>query len=502
MKRKILLQVLLSMALVLSLILPASLLNTASVMAQGTVTPMVAAGPEIQLAKWDLVESFENGGATGVNLNTALYLVYQADLSDVEPGMEDEIMEGVKGVIERRIAALGITESVITIQEQGGEWSIAIQLPGTADIEKAKEMVVLFTVLEFREQDAAGNWTPVEGTVNGEELTLTSRYFQENTYVAVDSYGKPLLIFEWDETGAQLSKQITTRLLGKQLAIYLGDEPLRGEDGHIIAPVVEAVIEDKGQIGGLSLADAHELRDLLNAGRIDVPLGRWVEEGQSKVFEPNIPLYEGQVTPTAGDAGVKAGDWIKMDCKISGWPAGQPYPEWFNLEFLSVEDTSANVRTTTRWSDGTEQSDTMPVDLAAGGGDAFIFSGLVISANLTTGDSVYMSGFGDVAIEGETTRTYTGARRTVVYASISESIPYQGDIQLTYYWDKLTGVMVEASATYAGMTLAAKATETNMWEATTVGMPWWPWIIVAVVAAGLVVFFMRRRRRSPADTSE
>ena len=42
--RKILLPALLSIALVFSLILPASVLNTNSVMAQGQVTPMVAAG--------------------------------------------------------------------------------------------------------------------------------------------------------------------------------------------------------------------------------------------------------------------------------------------------------------------------------------------------------------------------------------------------------------------------------------------------------------------------
>jgi hypothetical protein len=33
-----------------------------------------------------------------------------------------------------------------------------------------------------------------------------------------------------------------------------------------------------------------------------------------------------------------------------------------------------------------------------------------------------------------------------------------------------------------------------MWEAATVRMPWWPWIIVGVVAVGLVIFFVRRRR--------
>jgi alpha-tubulin suppressor-like RCC1 family protein len=165
--------------------------------------------------------------------------------------------------------------------------------------------------------------------------------------------------------------------------------------------------------------------------------------------------------------GVKAGDWIKIEYKITGWPAGQPYPEWLKLEFLSVEGTSANVRATMRMSDGTEQSDTVPVDVGAGGGEAFGLSGFVISANLTTGDYVYITGYGNVAIEGETTRTYAGARRTVVYASISQSVPYQGEVQLTYYWDKLTGVMVESSTTYADITATAKATETHMWEATT-----------------------------------
>ena len=257
-------------------------------------------------ALWSVVPLDRNafgreGLRLGLDLAGGSYLVYQADLSDVEPANKDEIMEGVKGVVERRINALGITEPVVEIQKHEGEYNIVIQLPGIADIEKAKEMVGLFTVLEFREQDATGNWTPATGTVNNETLTLSSRYFKENTSVNVDQYGKPLLVFEWDATGAQLSEQITTRLLGKQMAIFLGDEPLRGEDGHIIAPTVQAVITDKGQIEGLSLADVTELKDLLNAGRIDVPLGRWVDEE----FEPSVPLYERTVDATLGADSVR-----------------------------------------------------------------------------------------------------------------------------------------------------------------------------------------------------
>jgi preprotein translocase subunit SecD len=236
----------------------------------------------------------------GLDLAGGSYMVYQADVSDIESGNRDEIMDGVKGVIERRINALGITESTVQIQKQEGEYNIVIQIPGIADIEKAKEMVGLFTVLEFREQDATGNWTPATGTVNNQTLILSSRYFKENTYIDMQT-GRPLLLFEMDETGAQLFKQITTRLVGKQMAIFLGDEPLRGEDGHIIAPVVQSVIEDRGQIEGLSLVDAQDLSRVLNAGRIDVPLGRWVN-GE---FEPSVPLYERTVSATLGQDSIQ-----------------------------------------------------------------------------------------------------------------------------------------------------------------------------------------------------
>ena len=251
-------------------------------------------------ALWSIVPLDRNvfgreGLRLGLDLAGGSYLVYQADVSDIEPDTRDEIMEGVKGVIEKRINALGITEPIVQLQKQEGKYNIAIQLPGIADIEKAKEMVGLFALLEFREQDEAGNWTPATGTVNGEELILSSRYFKENTYPTVDqTTGQALLIFYWDETGAQLSEQITTRLLGEPLGIFLGDD-------LITAPTVQSVITDSGQIEGMSLSEAQELSRLLNAGRIDVPLGRWVD-GE---FEPSVPLYERTVDATLGQDSIQ-----------------------------------------------------------------------------------------------------------------------------------------------------------------------------------------------------
>ena len=127
-----------------------------------------------------------------------------------------------------------------------------------------------------------------------------------------------------------------------------------------------------------------------------------------------------------------------------------------------MEGTSTDTKAILHMSDGTEQSDTLPVDVV-GGGEALGLSGFVIPANLTTTDYVYMSGYGKLTIEGEAMRTYAGANRTVLYASFSQSIPMQGEVQLTYCWDKQTGVMVEAATIYSDMTGDCKATETNMW---------------------------------------
>jgi len=186
-----------------------------------------------------------------------------------------------------------------------------------------------------------------------------------------------------------------------------------------------------------------------------VPSETSVENNQKTAFVTVVVSL-----PFGMQVGVKAGDWIKCTYTISGWPSGTPYPEWLKVEFLSVEGTNATIRVTMRMSDGTEQSDTMTVDVAAGGGTFQGLSGFVIPANCTTGDSIYMTGYGNVTIAGETTGTYAGATRTVVYTSFS-----QYGTQLTYYWDKETGVMVEASVVSGGVTATGKATETNMWQA-------------------------------------
>jgi len=187
--------------------------------------------------------------------------------------------------------------------------------------------------------------------------------------------------------------------------------------------------------------------------------------------------------------GVKGGEWIKYELTVSGTPPN-PMPQWVKLEILNVTGTTVNLRMTTHMPDGTENNQTGTIDVLAG---SAILPGLVIPTNSKAGDSINMGPMGSATIAGETTRTYAGASRTVVYSSFS-----QYGTQYTWYWDKQTGVAVEAMTTSTSFTSTAKATATNMWGGG-FGFDWWLWVIIILVVVGAITAtaLILRRRKPP-----
>ncbi len=225
----------------------------------------------------------QRGMRLGLDLQGGIHVVYRADLSSAKTGTENEIMEGVIAVLSNRVNPLGVTEPVIYRQ---GDDRIVVDPPGLTITDKEKDGLSRVALLEFGELIAAnetdnatvkwenvfGKWKSATGIIDGEEQELTSRYFKENTFVDQDQMGGIRLVFEWDREGSQLSEQITSRLIGQRLGIFEGDTTLLGDDGRPIAPTVQAVIAERGEITGLSLQAATQLARQLNAGRLPVPL--------------------------------------------------------------------------------------------------------------------------------------------------------------------------------------------------------------------------------------
>lgn len=218
------------------------------------------------------------GLTLGLDLKGGSHLVYEADLSEKDPSQsDDDAMQGVLGKIERRVNEYGVTEPII--QRQGHD-RILVQLPGVTDVNEAKKLIGETAELDFREMelDESGRlvfdeegkpkWTALAMAVgsNGEEKALTGKYLKPNAYVDLSQQlNEPEVAFEWDEEGAVLFEQITKRNLHKPLGIYLDGEPISW-------PTVQAVIEERGVITGLSMEEARTLAIQLNSGSLDVPL--------------------------------------------------------------------------------------------------------------------------------------------------------------------------------------------------------------------------------------
>ena len=220
---------------------------------------------------------FQKDFQLGLDLKGGSYLLYEADLSKKDPSLSDaQVMAAVQSKIERRVNAYGVTEPIIQVQ---GSNRILVQLPGVKDINQAINLIGQVALLEFKEQqlDASGNvvndadgkpvWIPSTATgTDGTTLeTLTGKYLKPNAAVTLDSYGKPEVSFEWNAEGAKLFGQITQRLIGKPLGIFL-------DNVMISAPTVQAVITDKGVINNIQIEEAKILVNQLNSGSLDVPL--------------------------------------------------------------------------------------------------------------------------------------------------------------------------------------------------------------------------------------
>ena len=209
---------------------------------------------------------FDRQGTTlGLDLQGGTQLVLLADVAKAPDQSPETVLRGVVQVLERRVNAYGVAEPIV--QTQGAD-RVIVELPGVRDIEEAKKLIGQTAQLDFRELDpATGEWRIATATgLDGQERGLTGQFFRPNAQVVFEQRtNQPQVAFEFDDEGAHLFEQITRRLIGRPLGIFLDNQ-------LVSSPTVQAVISRNGVITGIRLNEARTLAIQLNAGAVPVPI--------------------------------------------------------------------------------------------------------------------------------------------------------------------------------------------------------------------------------------
>lgn len=205
-------------------------------------------------------------------------MIYESDLANVAEEDYEASMQGLRDVIERRVNLFGVSDPLVQTQKAGSQYRLIVELAGIQDPALAIEMIGQTPYLEFQElkenyeEIVKRNEEILESGEGEMEETfqptpLTGKYLKKAELGFDPTTSKPLVQLEFNEEGGKIFEELTSRNIGKYLAIYIDGIPIS------IPTVQEVISGGKAQItGSFTVEEAKALVLNLNAGALPVPI--------------------------------------------------------------------------------------------------------------------------------------------------------------------------------------------------------------------------------------
>ena len=184
----------------------------------------------------------------GLDLQGGTHVVLEA-VDTPEAKVDEDAVQRVVKIIERRVNELGLTEPIIQRQ---GERRVIVELPGVKDPEKAIEMIGKTALLEF--QDESGTTV-----LTGKDL--------KDAKAQIDQSNRNLVALEFSPEGSAKFAELTTKNVGKHISILLDKQMLTN-------PVVEEPITGGKAVitGNRTIEEAQKVAILLRSGSLPVKM--------------------------------------------------------------------------------------------------------------------------------------------------------------------------------------------------------------------------------------
>ncbi len=202
----------------------------------------------------------------GLDLVGGSHLVYEIDMSAVQPADRASVANGLRDVIEKRVNLFGVSEPQVYASQSGASSRLVVELAGIKDITKAIEQIGATPSLYFGKkvefEGEGGKKIPAY-----QQTKLTGRYIKGAQLSFDATTNAPQISLSFNDEGAKIFGELTGELVGKPLAIFLDDK-------LISEPVVqEKITGGKAQITGrFTLAEAKQMVARFNAGALPAPI--------------------------------------------------------------------------------------------------------------------------------------------------------------------------------------------------------------------------------------
>lgn len=234
----------------------------------------------------------------GLDLQGGLQVVLETRPPEGQD-VTDDMLEGTRDTVERRVSGLGVNEPLIQTR---GDDQIIVELPGVGDPETAVQVISQTALLEII--DPQGEFL-TEGTVvntsagmaedhiidtESEEAprsipgeddpvyeTIVTGADLTDAYPQQDDVGQMVVGFELDTDAAQTFHDFTSANVGQPMSVVLDKEV-------ISTATIRSAISNRGQISGPPRDQVYNLVAQLEAGSLAVPL----EVVQSRTVGPTL----------------------------------------------------------------------------------------------------------------------------------------------------------------------------------------------------------------------
>ena len=208
----------------------------------------------------------------GLDLSGGTQLVLDANMKDIKAADRAQALDSARQVIDRRVNFFGVTEPVVQTAVSRDSYRIIVELPGISDVSQATALIGQTAQLEFREftdpaASISAKTTYADLLAMTKSVNITGKDLTRAQVTFDTTSGAPQVALQFSSEGAKKFSDVTTRLVGKPLGIFLDNMPLT------MPTVKQAITDGQAVINGQFTSDeAKNLALQLNAGALPVPV--------------------------------------------------------------------------------------------------------------------------------------------------------------------------------------------------------------------------------------